>query len=466
MARTRDLTKEDIYLKARIMSEGLRVDGLELPSFQELQKGVGEVDVPKDLDMKDIDGLLLFYAACLKKESDVYQGTIADTAGITLDETGLRVMVLPNQHSRLELKRDGHKLTISEAGQVVATGRLPRTPAWHNEKLSNGLPVTTVLPFMSKEAINIVFSLSCINYNTGRGCRYCNLFSNPMSRRIVMLPKETLRGWARYQGEAVKIATDAGWRGILAVSGGALPPAHRPEQQERLEILMDEITNAIGSEMLSRLMVVYNLYPPDNFNEMNDWKELGINATCFDLEVMDSAYFPAICPGKAAYKPHQWWKDAQEASVEIFGPYLRTVSIVLKGLEPMHTLVKGIDERLSKGVMPMPALFMSTPGSAYWGFRPPTAEWLVEATDQMTDVYMKHSGKIVKAAVDTVTGGSGIAGVAGAITKRLAGKKKGGGMPQAGNPSNPQSLVTDEIRLRTQGIKGKFSVIGEILKAF
>ncbi len=37
------------------------------------------------------------------------------------------------------------------------------------------------LPAMSKEIINIVFSLSCMNYNSGRGCRYSNLFSNPMS---------------------------------------------------------------------------------------------------------------------------------------------------------------------------------------------------------------------------------------------------------------------------------------------
>jgi len=458
MAETRNITKDDVYLKARIMSEGLRVEGFEMQPFNELKKSTGEIDMPKKLNLDDTEELMRCYAACLKKESDNFQGVVGNV--ITFDDTGLRVMVLPNQHSRLTLTREGRKVILSEAGEQLAFGKLPQIPDWRNQKLSNGLPITAALPAMSKEIINIVFSLSCINYNTGRGCRYCNLFSNPMSRSIVMLPKETLRTWAKYQGEAVKIATDNGWRGVLAVSGGALPPAHRPEYLERLEILMDEIRGAIGEEMLGRLPVVYNHYPPDNFNEMNDWKEFGINATSIDIEVMDSAYFAAICPGKNAHQPHQWWKDAQEASVDIFGPYLKTTGCVVTGIEPMHTLLKGLDERLGKGVMPLPLVFMSLPGSAYWGFRPPTADWLVEATEKMVDIYLKHASKIIKAGIDSAGGASGIAG---ALANRLKGK--GAGRMQTSNESVPLSLIGDEIRLRTQGIMGKASVIKNILTA-
>ena len=103
--------------------------------------------------------------------------------------------------------------SISEEGEILVEGLLPERFEWLDEKLSNGLPVSTVLPSMSASIINVVFSLSCINYNTNRGCRYCNLFSNPISQKISMLPKETLRIWAKYQGEAVKTAIDNGWRG-------------------------------------------------------------------------------------------------------------------------------------------------------------------------------------------------------------------------------------------------------------
>jgi len=100
------------------------------------------------------------------------------------------------------------------------------------------------------------------------------------------------------------------------------------------------------------------------------------------------------------------------------------------------------------------------PGSAYWGFRPPTADWLVEATEKMVDIYLKHAGKIIKAGIDSAGGASGIAG---ALTNRLKGK--GAGRMQTSNESVPMSLIGDEIRLRTQGLMGKASVIKDILTA-
>ena len=127
---------------------------------------------------------------------------------------------------------------------------------------------------------------------------------------------------------------------------------------------------------------------------MYKWKEMGIDAVSIDIEVMDSAYFAAICPGKNAYKPHAWWKKAQEAAVEVFGPGRSTGCIVM-GIEPMSTLLKGADERLSKGIIPIPLVFVSAPGAAYWGFRPPTAEWIVEASEKIVDTIQKYASKFL-----------------------------------------------------------------------
>jgi hypothetical protein len=107
---------------------------------------------------------------------------------------------------------------------------------------------------------------------------------------------------------------------------------------------------------------------------------------------MDSAYFTEINQEKTANKPHEYWKKAQEAAVDVFGPLLSTGCVVM-GIEPMSTLVKGIDERLSKGIMPNTLLFFSTPGSTYWGFRPPTAQWIVEASNKIVDSLIRHAPK-------------------------------------------------------------------------
>jgi len=95
--------------------------------------------------------------------------------------------------------------------------------------------------------------------------------------------------------------------------------------------------------------------------------------------------------------------------------------------------VEGFDERLSKGVMPVPLMFFSTPGSAYWGFRAPTADWLVEASDKMVDSIMKHTPKFIQAATSD----------------------KGGGMPRvsrSGQSSSYLTIVYDELQRRIQEI--------------
>jgi hypothetical protein len=390
MAEEQMITKEDIYLKARLTSEGVRVqmpDALPDPSAMEKE----EIVIPDKLDLDDIDGILdLMRRSNMQRESNRFLGQT-----FILDGSGLLAPVYPNKHSRLDLLVEGDKATISDGGEVLATGRFPPRKEWLSEKISNGMPITTVLPGMSAAIINIVFNLSCMNYNANRGCRYCNLFANPVSKKIVKLPKATLEKYASYQAEAVKIATDNGWRGTLAVSGGALPPAQRGEYLERLELVLSTIREAISEETFKRLRKVYNHYPPEDFSDMHTWKEIGIDATSIDLEVMDDAYFAAICPGKHAYKPLPYWKKAQEASVEIFGPLLHTTGCIVVGIEPMSTLLRGFEDRVSKGVMPLPLMFFSAPGSAYWGFRAPTAEWIVEASVRMVDIFLEHIPKFL-----------------------------------------------------------------------
>jgi len=390
--KTKVVTKEDIFIKARMIAEGVKIldsedlspELVKMSTTKDKSNSVSK-EKPKELDVNDPELLIELYAKSTESDtsSDFRQVVI-------LNSSGLRAPLYSNKHSRLELKIEGENATIYDGGAVLTTGVFPKRLDWLNEKLSNGLPVSTVLPSMSASIINVVFSLSCINYNTNRGCRYCNLFANSVSRKITMLPLETLHVWAKYQGEAVKIATDHGWHGNIAISGGALPPAQRGEYLERLELVLSTLKEAIGEEVYKSIPKVYNHYPPDNFSDMHKWKEMGINSTSFDLEVMDDAYFKAICPGKSSHKPHEYWRKAQEYSVDVFGPLFGTIGCVVMGIEPMSTLVKGFDERISKGIFILPLVFHSTKGSAYEGFRPPTAEWIVKASEKMADSFIKH----------------------------------------------------------------------------
>jgi len=443
------ITKEDIFIKARMISEGVNLQvsddlSTELHKSIALEKegDLKQVKIPEKLDFNDPESIIALFAEVNKSDtsSDFRQEII-------FNKSGLRAPIYINKRSRLDLSIVNEKATVSEGGDMLIEGEFPRRFAWLNEKLSNGLPISTMLPSMSASIINVVFSLSCIYFNTNRGCRYCNLFANPISQKISMLPMDTLKVWAKYQAEAVKIAIDHGWKGRFAISGGALAPAQRGEYLERLELVLMTLKNAIGDKMYDTLPKVYNHYPPEDFADMHKWKELGINTTSFDLEVMDEAYFAAICPGKATYKPLSYLKKAQEYSVEVFGPLFGTIGCVVMGIEPMSTLVAGFDERISKGILPLPLVFHSTPGSSYEGFRPPTAEWIIEASEKMANSFMKHMVKWLPTALKN-------AGKEGRSVYEFS---------SGSSPTTHLSVVFDEIGLRVKKLlKGRS--VSELMK--
>ncbi len=386
------VTRDHIHAKARLLSEGVRVVGAE-------PRTLLAVGPTPRVDIDDVESVLRLYSDSLSARERVPIKELGHV--VRFDDSGVAAPIIVNEHSRLDRQRDGERVMISDGDRLLVSGYIRQTPVWASKTLSNGLPVMSVLPAMSEGIINIVFGLSCMNHNSGRGCKFCNLFANPVAEQLAMLPMKTLEGYAKYQAEAVKIATDAGWRGTLSFSGGALAPSQRRESLQRIAVVMDALHDAVGAEVLAGLPKVYNHYPPEDLEEMGRLKELGITATSIDLEVMDPAYFAAICPGKHAYRPLGYWKKAQEVSVSVFGPYTNTTGFVIVGLEPMDSLVEGMAERLDKGVLPLPFVFYSAPGSPYWGFRPPTAEWLLQCTDRLADVFMPHVPRVVQSLVAT-----------------------------------------------------------------
>ncbi|TFG04633.1 MAG: hypothetical protein EU536_04205 [Promethearchaeota archaeon] len=206
-----------------------------------------EVDIPEKLDLDNPFSLLSLFGKMRKKDS-----TINFRPEIRFDNSDLRAQIFPNKRSRLELLIEGDRARVMEKGKTLISGKFPKRIEWLDQKLGGGLNATVgdLLPAMSAHVINVVINLSCINYNTGKACRFCNLF------------------------------------------------------------------------------------------------------------------------------------------------------LLVMGIEPMTTLVAGFEERMSKGVLPMPVIFHPEPNSAYEGFRPPTAEWIVEASEKMADSFMKHFVKWLPAWIE------------------------------------------------------------------
>lgn len=355
----RNITKADIFLKARILSEGVRLK------------------IKKPL-------------------------TTSYFRPVVLDGCELVVMPLPNPYSRLEVVIDGEDVTISDMGKVLSLGKLEIRRPWLDTIMSNGKIAEEAYSGSSNSIsiFNIIMNFRCFNWDSGQGCKYCGLFAvrpdkaPPTNLEKYIKPKVgnlVIPEITALQVETAIIGAKNGWRGTLSITGGAQPYAKRGQTYESIEKVMIQLTDNLDDKTLSELHIAPNVYPPEDLEEMERWKELGVNAVEFDLEVMDPVYFKAICPGKSKSIPYERWKEAQEAATEIFGRGRGTFQSMVTGIEPMSSLVEGLEERISKGIYSAPLVFVPTPGSPYAQFRPPKAEWFVEANEKIADSYFKYA---------------------------------------------------------------------------
>jgi bacteriochlorophyllide c C-7(1)-hydroxylase len=349
MPETRAISEEDVYLKARMLSEGVH--------------------------MTDMDLLAAF------KENSLF-----GLRPFVLDESGMEAAMVPNKYSRLKVTIDGEKATVSDAGDVLGVGHLMEFPSWLDEPLSNGNPASSSIDNIENLSINIQINNACYNWQMGTQCRYCGLYEATAAE----FTHEKRLELAALRAETLKIATDNGWRGVLIVGGAQLSPSRRTEVVDRIEMFLTPIREAIGEEVFSEIIRVVNNYPPKDLSEMYKWKELGINGTSFDVEIMDPAFFAAVCPGKADYAPHEFWLEAQNASTEIFD---WTTTGLVVGLEPMQGLLEGMEDRVANGVLPLPFSFLPAPGSTFERFRPPNADWIFECADKAADIFIRHASQ-------------------------------------------------------------------------
>ncbi len=353
MSEKRNITKDDIYLKARLLSEGARI----------------EVRTPPE-------------------------PPLGFAAGIVFDGCGIVSSLRSNAYSRLEAVIEGHHVTISDLGEELGTATFEERPAWFDIPLSNGKPARHGVMGMSADVIAILQNHMCYNQASGQGCRYCSSFAGVQERGEPGRQKAFLREYAALQAEAIEIAFDHGWRGMISCSGGVLAPGSRGDLTERMEIVLEPLHARVDADVLSEMHLMANCYPPDDFSEMYKWRDLGIKATDIDLEAMNAAYFAALCPGKVEAYSHEYWKDAMVAATEVFGPGRGSCTSVVMGLEPMDCLVDGFEELISKGIVTTPLSFQPGPNAALAQFNPPAAPWFVEATEKMADSYLRHEDKL------------------------------------------------------------------------
>jgi len=351
MTEARKTTREDVLLHTRLFAEGVRYEVKGTPLWDPVPEGT-----PKP-------------------------------PAVVLDGCDLHCRTRPNPRSCIDVTIEGNDVTIADFGEVVATGKLEPRASWRDAPMSDGTIVDNAIMGGSfgygRYWSDISISSHCQSHEAGGVCKFCGA-GVIYAQGSVMSFNETVAG-AERQIEATSVAIQNGWNGTILFVGGATPLDRRDQWTTDLfEAIMERFHTYVDDALLSQQDMTSYVYPPKDLGEMNKWKDLGVTSALYDCQIMDPAYFKAICPGRGSQRR---WFEAQEAAVEVFGS---CVANIVAGLEPMAGMLEGIEERLSRGVTAYPSIFEPMKDTPLEGWQPATAEWYMEAWEKASEIYERH----------------------------------------------------------------------------
>ncbi len=349
MAEKRNITKEDILLEARIRAEGARIE--------------------------------------VKKEAGTGRNPVSQALRpIVIDGCEMVTSPWQNPTSRLGVIVDGNDVTISDMNEVLGTATLEARPPWKSKLLSDGSTLDSY--FGNADIATIFLAFGCSLSDSSTACKYCGSSAVPPGRKPAMSPSD-FQAWNGRVVEATAIAIQNGWRGTILFTGGMRPPSRRGQATGDMERSLDQLRESIDDEIFSQLHIAMgSSFPLDDLGELDKWKDIGINATELDSQVVDPAYFKAICPGRG---DQDRWLETQTASAEVFGRGRGATSGIVMGVEPMAGLLEGVEERVSRGIFTQLFTFVPVPGTPMGGMMPPSAAWFVEAAEKIADIYLRYA---------------------------------------------------------------------------
>jgi len=308
---------------------------------------------------------------------------------VILDDTDMvlpLLTMLPNPSAGLQVVIDDNHVSISEMGEVLATGRLEERPGWLDVLMSDGVThVGEVFNSNMPSECLILFGDGCFARDSRKTCSYCG-FAQVYPRAVSLSKTRQLQARPI---EAIALAAKNGWRGLVMIVGGLLPPRLRGQwYTDNIEATMTRFRELLDDEdILSELQITVDNAPPDDLGEYHKWKSFGVNSIEIDTEVLHPDWFKAICPAKDKVR----WNEAQEAAAGVFGRGRGSSNLFVLGVEPMAGMLEGVEERVSKGVYVMPSSFFPYPGSPMEGMGSPSLEWFREAHEKIVDIYFKYA---------------------------------------------------------------------------
>ncbi|MDT3313229.1 biotin synthase [Pseudomonas sp. rhizo66] len=259
----------------------------------------------------------------------------------------------------------------------------PARPVAYGKHLSNGELFEKHLTVYGNSTLGVFSPGHCYYFNNNRECKFCSLDA---ARENLSDHKMRIKG--DLAGEAVEIATEveSGRYKRVLFNGGTIR-----NYDKGYSMHLDLMERVKERNTASKLEYHLISMPPKDFRLFERFKGLGNNLS-MSLEVFNADLFSEVCPGKSQDYTRERFLSAFEAAVDVLGRGNVYAGFVA-GMEPLESIIEGIEYFGNMGVVPAVAVFHPDAGSHYSTKARPSVDFLNILGKKMSEIYQREGFK-------------------------------------------------------------------------
>lgn len=283
--------------------------------------------------------------------------------------TPLSVKLVDCSPYSLSLRRDGNGLCLLYYGAELANVEYDICYPLPCSKTVGGVLMERI-SFLATDRLRLQNNPYCTFPRHGLGCRFCEVTGADQGFGIGDI-LETIDHWFSKHPRP--------FRHIL-IGGASNEPG-----RERETILAMCYRIRSYSQMPIYLMCL----PPQERNDIQAYVEAGVTEFAFNMELYDRALALRYMPGKGRISRERYL-NALRWAADCVGKTGAVRCSFIAGLEPMESLLEGVEAVCQLGAAPILSPFRPVPFTDMQNVIPPSNEWLLELTQKAENICQRY----------------------------------------------------------------------------
>lgn len=269
----------------------------------------------------------------------------------------------------VDVNADGSSLCLNYYGKVLADAAYDKKFQIPQEALDTGVPLDKIC-FLATDRLRLQNNSYCTFPKHRKGCRFCEVTGVDQC----FTEQDVLSAIRLFYSFAPRP-----FRHVLI--GGASKEIGKEYQT----ILRMCETIREFSDMPIYLMCL----PPSKREIIEQYVKAGITEFSFNMEIFDEELAKRYMPGKGFIPRHNYLRALSWAA-EAIGKEGQVRCSFVAGLEPMTSLLQGIEEVCRVGAAPILSVFRPIPFTEMADVIPPSNDWLMELTEKATMICHRY----------------------------------------------------------------------------